>query len=45
MVNNIQEPTTSELLHQLAEVWQQFADLCEEQADQIVRELTEPTEN
>lgn len=44
MNNNDQEPTLVELLHQLADMWQDFAELCEEQADQIVRELTEHTE-
>jgi hypothetical protein len=39
MSNNNQDPTLAEALHQLADVWQDFADLCDEQADQIIREL------
>jgi hypothetical protein len=39
MSNNNQDPTLAEVLHQLADVWQDFADLCEEQANQITREL------
>ena len=41
MNNNNQDPTLAEVLHQLADVWQAFADLCEEQADQIMREISE----
>jgi hypothetical protein len=39
MSNINQEPTLAEVLHKLADVWQDFADLCEEQADQIYRDL------
>jgi hypothetical protein len=39
MNNNNQYPTLAEVLHQLADTWQDFADLCEEQANQIIREL------
>ena len=39
MSNNNQDPTLAEVLHQLADTWQDFADLCEEQAAEILREL------
>jgi hypothetical protein len=39
MNNNNKYPTLAEVLHQLADTWQDFADLCEEQANQIIREL------
>jgi hypothetical protein len=41
MSNNNQDPNLAEVLHQLADVWQDFADLCEEQANQIMRELVD----
>lgn len=44
MSNKNQEPTLAEMLRQLADAWQDFGGLCEERADQIVRELTEHTE-
>ncbi len=39
MSNDNHDPTLADVLHQLADVWQDFADLCDEQADQIIREL------
>ncbi len=45
MSNNNQDPTLAEVLHQLADTWQDFADLCDEQANQIMRELKETSSN
>ncbi len=39
MSNDNQDPTLAEVLHQLADVWQDFADLCEEQAAEIIRNV------
>lgn len=45
MSNNNQDPTLAEVLHQLADTWQDFANLCDEQANQIIRELKETSSN
>jgi hypothetical protein len=39
MSNNNQDPTPAELLHRLADLWKEYADFCEQQADEMMKKL------